>query len=205
MTSRILVTDLLSKLLDPEKVSGMIILHADKVVATSLEAFIVRIYRQSNKKGFLKAFSESPEPFTTGFAPLANMQRNLFLQKTSLWPRFHVAVSEALEGDRKAEVIELEVPMSSKMQEIQNAVLECVELSVAELRKNNAGLDMEEWTLDSALHRNFAASIRRQLQTIWHRVTPRTKQIVNDLEALQSILQCVLLPIVILKTKLIRP
>ncbi|KAJ5924193.1 DNA repair protein [Penicillium verhagenii] len=189
VTSRILVTDLLSKLLDPEKVTGMVILHADKVVATSLEAFIVRIYRQSNKRGFLKAFSESPEPFTTGFAPLANMLRNLFLRKASLWPRFHVAVSEALEGDRKAEVIELEVPMSSKMREIQNAVLECVELSVAELRKANAGLDMEEWTLDSALHRNFAAAIRRQLQTIWHRVSYRTKQIVNDLTDLQSILQ----------------
>lgn len=193
MTSRILVTDLLSKLLEPEKVTGMVILHADKVVATSLEAFIVRIYRQSNKRGFLKAFSESPEPLTTGFAPLANMLRNLFLHKASLWPRFHVSVSEALEGDRKAEVIELEVPMSSKMQEIQNAVLECVEMSVAELRKANTGLDMEEWTLDSALHRNFAPAIRRQLQTIWHRVTHRTKQIVSDLEALQSILQCVCL------------
>ncbi|KAJ5758907.1 hypothetical protein N7520_006063 [Penicillium odoratum] len=192
VTSRILVTDLLSKLLDPEKVTGMVILHADKVIATSLEAFIVRIYRQSNKRGFLKAFSESPEPFTTGFAPLANMLRNLFLRKASLWPRFHVSVSEALEGDRKAEVIELEVPMSHKMREIQNAVLECVELSVAELRKTNTGLDMEEWTLDSALHRNFAAAIRRQLQTIWHRVTFRTKQIVNDLTDLQSILQALL-------------
>ncbi|KAJ5266576.1 DNA repair protein [Penicillium angulare] len=192
VTSRILVTDLLSKLLDPEKVTGMVILHADKVVATSLEAFIVRIYRQSNKRGFLKAFSEAPEPFTTGFAPLANMLRNLFLQKASLWPRFHITVSEALEGDRKAEVIELEVPMSSKMREIQNAVLECVEMSVAELRKANTGLDMEEWTLDSALHRNFAPAIRRQLQTIWHRVTHRTKQIVSDLEALQSILHALL-------------
>ncbi|KAJ5094696.1 DNA repair protein [Penicillium angulare] len=192
VTSRILVTDLLSKLLEPEKVTGMVILHADKVVATSLKAFIVRIYRQSNKRGFLKAFSEAPEPFTTGFAPLANMLRNLFLQKASLWPRFHVTVSEALEGDRKAEVIELEVPMSSKMREIQNAVLECVEMSVAELRKANTGLDMEEWTLDSALHRNFAPAIRRQLQTIWHRVTHRTKQIVSDLEALQSILHALL-------------
>lgn len=159
------------------------------MVATSLEAFVVRVYRQSNKRGFLKAFSDSPEPFTTGFAPLAKMLNNLFLQKPSLWPRFHVTVSEALEGHRKAEVIELEVPMSSKMREIQNAVLECVEISVAELRKSNTGLDMEEWTLDSALHRNFDVSIRRQLDPIWHRVTFRTRQIVSDLSDLRSILQ----------------
>jgi DNA excision repair protein ERCC-4 len=198
------------ELLDPEKVTGMIILHADKyiglltdrlcwigdshwnrVVATSLEAFITRIYRQSNKRGFLKAFSDSPEPFTTGFAPLANMLRNLFLRKASLWPRFHVSVAEALEGNRTAEVIELEVPMSAKMREIQNAVLECVEISIAELRKSNTGLDMEEWTLDSALHRNFDVSIRRQLDPIWHRVTFRTRQIVSDLTDLRGILQFV--------------
>jgi DNA excision repair protein ERCC-4 len=93
-------------------------------------------------------------------------------------------------------VIELEVPMSDKMREIQNAVLECVEISIlslmgtsnsitsalrfpsrdsatetwnlghseaiTELRKSNTGLDMEEWTLDSALHRNFDMIIRRQ-------------------------------------------
>ncbi|KAJ5894927.1 hypothetical protein N7495_006618 [Penicillium taxi] len=192
VTSRILVVDLLSGLLDAEKVSGMIILHADKVVATSLEAFIVRIYRHANKQSFLKAFSDSPEPFTTGFAPLANMLRNLFLRKASLWPRFHVSVAEALEGDRKAEVIELEVPMSSKMQEIQNAVLECVEISITELRKSNTGLDMEEWTLDSALHRNFDVSIRRQMDPIWHRVSYRTRQIVSDLSDLRAILHALL-------------
>ncbi|KAJ5325850.1 uncharacterized protein N7506_008952 [Penicillium brevicompactum] len=192
VTSRILVVDLLSKLLDPEKITGMIILHADKVVATSSEAFIARVYRQLNKGGFLKAFSDSPEPFTTGFAPLANMLKNLFLRKASLWPRFHVSVAESLEGNRKAEVIELEVPMSDKMREVQNAVLECVEISITELRKSNTGLDMEEWTLDSALHKNFEMIIRRQLDPIWHRVSFRTKQIVNDLGDLRSILHALL-------------
>ncbi|PLB37276.1 ssDNA endodeoxyribonuclease RAD1 [Aspergillus candidus] len=192
VTSRILVVDLLSKLLDPQKITGMIVLHADRVIATSTEAFIIRIFRDNNKTGFLKAFSDLPEPFTTGFAPLANSLRNLFLRKASLWPRFHVTVAESLEGHRKAEVIELEVPMSEKMREIQNAVLECVELCIAELRKANAGLDMAEWTLDSALHRSFDVSIRRQLDPIWHRVSFRTRQIVSDLSDLRAILHALL-------------
>ncbi|OOF93486.1 hypothetical protein ASPCADRAFT_53191 [Aspergillus carbonarius ITEM 5010] len=192
VTSRILVVDFLSKLLDPEKVTGMIVLHADKIVATSIEAFIIRVYRENNKRGFLKAFSDSPEPFTTGFAPLANSMRNLFLRKTSLWPRFHVTVAEALEGHRKAEVIELEVPMSDKMREIQNAVLECVEICIGELKKANAGLDMADWTLDSALHRSFDVAIRRQLDPIWHRVSFRTRQIVSDLSDLRAILHALL-------------
>ena len=79
--------------------------------------------------------------------------------------------------------------MSAKMREIQNAVLECVDVSIAELRKSNTGLDMEEWTLDSALHRNFDVMIRRQLDPIWHRVSYRTKKIVNALTDLRGILQ----------------
>ncbi|KAL6239553.1 hypothetical protein BDW75DRAFT_198497 [Aspergillus navahoensis] len=192
VTSRILVVDLLSKLLDPEKVTGLVVLHADKIIATSTEAFIIRIYRNANKSGFLKAFSDSPEPFTTGFAPLANSLRNLFLRKASLWPRFHVTVAESLEGHRKAEVIELEVPMSDKMREIQNAVLECVELCIGELKKANTGLDMADWTLDSALHRSFDISIRRQLDPMWHRVSFRTRQIVSDLSDLRAILHALL-------------
>ncbi|KAI7378393.1 DNA repair protein, partial [Hortaea werneckii] len=155
ITSRILIVDFLSGLLDPATVTGMVVLHAERVAATSLEAFIVRIFRQKNKKGFLKAFSDAPEPFTSGFQPLSSTLRNLFLRKPVLYPRFHVTVAKSLEGKKKAEVIELEVPMSDHMKEIQAAVLECVEVSITELRKANSGLEMDDWNLDSALHRSF--------------------------------------------------
>ena len=192
VTSRILVVDLLSKLLDPETVTGFIVLHADRVNATSIEAFIVRIYRQFNKIGFLKAFSDAPEPLNSSYAPLAGMMRNLFLRKPSLWPRFHVSIAQSLEGKKTADVIELEVPMSDEMQAIQQAVLECVEVSISELRKANTGLEMEDWTLDSALHQNFDAIVRRQLDPVWHRVSWRTKQIANDLSTLRTILHSLL-------------
>ena len=52
VTSRILVVDLLTSLLNPETITGLVVLHADRIVATSLEAFILRIYRQRNKVGF---------------------------------------------------------------------------------------------------------------------------------------------------------
>ncbi|OCK84720.1 MUS38-like protein [Lepidopterella palustris CBS 459.81] len=192
ITSRILIVDFLSGLLNPETVTGMVVLHAERVFATSLEAFILRIYRQKNKAGFLKAFSDSPEPFTTGFSPLANMMKNLFLQKPALYPRFHVTVAKSLEGRKKAEVIELEVPMTDSMREIQNAVLECVEVSISELKKGNAGLEMDDWTLDSALHKNFDTIVRRQLDPVWHRTSFRTRQIVRDLSLLRTILQALL-------------
>lgn len=192
VTSRILIVDLLSKLLDPETVTGMIVLHAEKVSATSSEAFIVRVFREHNKIGFLKAFSDAPEPLTSSYAPLASLMRNLFLRKPSLWPRFHVSIAQSLEGRKKADVIELEVPMTEAMQTIQTAVMECVEASIGELKKANSGLEMDDWTLDSALHQNFDAMVRRQLDPVWHRVSYRTKQIAGDLTVLRSILHTLL-------------
>ena len=192
ITSRILVVDLLTTLLDPNTITGLVVLHADKIVATSLEAFILRIYRQKNKDGFLKAFSDNPEPFTTGFAPLSTMMRNLFLRNVSIWPRFQMSVAQSLEGKKKAEVIELEVPMSDPMKDIQNAIMECVEVSIGELKKANTGLEMEDWNVDSALHKQFDLVVRRQLDPVWHRVSWKTKQIVNDLTVLRGMLHTLL-------------
>ena len=121
------------------------------------------------------------------------MMRNLFLRKPSLWPRFHVTVAKSLEGRKKAEVIELEVAMTDGMRDIQNAILECVEVSISELRKADTGLELDDWTLDSALHKSFDVIVRRHLDPIWHRVSFRTRQIVNDLGVLRTILQSVLL------------
>lgn len=192
ITSRILIVDFLSGLLDPATVTGLIVLHAERVAATSLEAFIVRIFRQKNKKGFLKAFSDQPEPFTSGFQPLTNILRNLFLRKPVLYPRFHVGVAKSLEGKRKAEVIELEVPMTEAMRNIQSAVLECVEVSIAELKKMNTGIIDLDFSVDSALHRAFDSIVRRQLDPVWHRVSFRTKMIVRDLTMLRTILHSLL-------------
>jgi len=196
------------ELLNPETITGLVILHSERygssrykvlrwltrcrIIATSIEAFIIRIYRQMNKAGFLKAFSDDPLPFTTGFAPLASMMRNLFLRKPSLWPRFHVTIAKSLEGRKKAEVIELEVPMTDGMRDIQNGILECVEVSIGELKKADTGLELDDWALDSALHRSFDIIVRRQLDPIWHRVSYRTRQIVNDLGVLRSILHALL-------------
>lgn len=169
----------------------MLTLYSHRVIATSTEAFILRIFRQKNKLGFIKAFSDNPEPFCTGFAPLATMMRNLFLRKPSLWPRFHVTVAKSLEV-KKAEVVELEVAMTDSMREIQTAILECIEVSVSDLKKGNSVLDMEDWNIDSALHKNFDVIVKRQLDPVWHRISPKTRQIVSDLTVLRGILHSLL-------------
>jgi DNA excision repair protein ERCC-4 len=86
-------------------------------------------------------------------------------------------------------VIELFVPLTAQMQKIQNALLECIEVCLSELKRSNPTLDLEEWTPDTALHRNFDVTVRRILDPIWHRVSSKTRTIVADLSLLRRILQ----------------
>lgn len=80
--------------------------------------------------------------------------------------------------------------MTESMRDIQTAILECIETSIGELRKTNSQhLELEDWTLDSALHINFDVIIRRQLDPVWHRVSFKTKQIVSDLTQFREMLQ----------------
>ena len=119
------------------------------------------------------------------------MMRNLFVRRSMLWPRFDITVSKSLEA-KKPEVVELEVGMTESMREIQIAILECIEASISELRKTNSQhLELEDWTVDSALHKNFDVIIRRQLDPVWHRVSYKTRQIVSDLTQFRDLLQYV--------------
>ncbi|CAG8759322.1 14020_t:CDS:2, partial [Gigaspora rosea] len=133
-------------------------------------------------EGFIKAFSDSPESFT-GFSPLQTTVQYLQLRKV-----FHMTIRECLE-ERKVEVIELYQPLSNSMNDIQSAILECIEACVAELRKTNiAWLDIEDLTVEQAFFRSFDHIIRQQLDPVWHRVGQKTKLLIGDLTMLRKLL-----------------
>ncbi|KAK9478836.1 hypothetical protein V1514DRAFT_319650 [Lipomyces japonicus] len=199
VTSRILVVDMLTDIIPREKITGIVVLHAERVNAMSLESFILQLYREKNKDGFIKAFSDSPESFITGFAPLENMLKHLFIRKPALWPRFQVQVAESLEGDsqhkKRRDVVEIDVSLSPYMKDIQNAVLECIENCLRELKRSNASLldfDDNDWAVENALHSNFDVRIRRQLDPVYHRLSYKSRSIVADLTTLRRILNCLL-------------
>lgn len=85
-------------------ITGMLILHAEKYVRRPLgcfslvdailrvtplvsEAFIVRLFREKNRNGFVKAFTDQPEHITSGMSPLKNIMKELQLRRAHLYPR----------------------------------------------------------------------------------------------------------------------
>lgn len=101
-----------------------------------MEELILRIYREENEQGFIKAMSDQPEAFTTGFAPLQNTLKSLQLRKVHLWPRFQVLVSDNLAAS-SGDVVELRQPMTQSMDDIQQGLVECMEATLAEIKRAN--------------------------------------------------------------------
>lgn len=67
VTTRILVVDMLNARIQGQHIAGMVILNAQRVTEASGEAFAVRLYRTANRNGFIRAFSDQPTSFASGF------------------------------------------------------------------------------------------------------------------------------------------
>ncbi|WFD32413.1 DNA repair protein RAD16 [Malassezia sp. CBS 17886] len=190
VTTRILIVDMLTHNIPTEMVSGIVVLHAERVVPTSNDAFVIRLYRQANRDGFVKAFSERADVLATSQSMLQTVMGQLHLRNVDIWPRFHEQIQGDL-GHRRADVIELHQPLSPAMAAVQGAIVACLDATLAEIRRGKV-VEMDEPTPENLLHRALDVSVRRQLDAVWHRIGPGMKQLVNDLGTLRSLLQYLL-------------
>lgn len=67
ISTQVLVVDLLKNRVTAELITGIFVLRAHQIIESCQEAFALRLYRQKNKTGFIKAFSQSAEAFTFGY------------------------------------------------------------------------------------------------------------------------------------------
>lgn len=68
--------------------TGILVYRAHKIIESCQEAFILRLFRQKNKTGFIKAFTDKATAFSSGFCQVERVMRNLFVKKLYLWPRY---------------------------------------------------------------------------------------------------------------------
>lgn len=187
VTSRILVVDMLQNHIPIDMITGIMVMHAEKISPLVLEAFIVRLYREKNKKGFLKAFTDQPEHITSGLSPLKSIMKELQLRTVHIYPRFHEGIKQSLER-RRADVVELSQHLTEGMADIHQAIIQCMTTTLSELKRSNTSLDLDDFNVDNAYFRQFDVIVRKQLDSVWHRVGLATKQLVNDLGTLRRLL-----------------
>jgi len=186
-SSRILVVDMLMDRIPVDMITGILVFKAHKMIETSQEAFILRLFRQKNKKGFIKAFSSSPVSFTRGFSQVSRVMKCLFIRHLFLWPRFQGTLQSTL-NEHQPDVIEIRLPLTPSQVTIQTAVLDLVQFAVRELKRINPSLDLEEMSVENALSKSYHKIIKFQLEPVWHQLSGKTKQLIADLGTLRTLL-----------------
>lgn len=195
ISNRVLVTDILSHVIEPKSITGLVILHAENIAQYSTDRFVVNLYRKENDWGFIKALSDDPEKCCRGFQPLQTKLKYLKLEKSFLWPRFHIGVTESIKRKQKNnptssnnKVTEIRIKMTNYMTKIQNSLMASIELLIGELRRNNPDVASEYWSIENALDKNFIQSIIGSLNPVWHRISATTKKIISELATLRTFL-----------------
>ncbi|KAJ3062533.1 hypothetical protein HDU98_001574 [Podochytrium sp. JEL0797] len=190
VSSRVLVVDLLNGNIDAQKVTGVLLCHAHRTQDTSTEAFILRLIREKNKVAFIRAFSEDPEALAHSGVMwrLEKTMKLLFLRKVFFWPRFHMQVQEAIDAVPPIAVRQVRVPMTKLMSDIQAGIIDCINESILEVKRVHRFIDPEELNVENALFSSFASLLKIQLDPIWHKVSPHTKKVVQDIGTLRRLL-----------------
>lgn len=192
VTERILVVDLLSHRVPINLVTGIIVYRAHRVYNDCLMSFILRLYRSENKKGFIKALSQNPQSFFGDFAKLDKIMRSLFVTSLHIWPRFHASVQTSL-GPPKAQpdVIEINLPMSQTMKNIQMDILDLIDMCLKELAKTNSAFlcDLDQLNVENAINKSFDRFIKSKFDDIWHQLSSQAKRLINDINWLRNLLR----------------
>lgn len=187
ISGRILVVDLLKNRVPLHLVTGILVYRAHNILNAYQEAFALRLYRQNNKTGFIKAFTSSSLAFTVGFSKVERIMKALFVKKLYLWPRFHATINNCL-SKHEPDVIELHVHITPKMQSIQSTLLDVMNYVVKELKRLNKYLDLDELTVENAVAKKFHKQLHLQIDPIWHQLSTTTKQLFSDLKTLRSLI-----------------
>jgi len=140
--------------------------------------------------GFVKAFTDNPDALMAGFARVDKILKSIHVRRLYLYPRFHDVVASELERCPPY-VDELHQQLTPAMKEIQNAIAAAVQVCIRELKKSTTLIEWStsDLTLENCVTTNFDMAISRQLEHDWHKLSPQTKQLVNDLRTLRTLFQ----------------
>lgn len=206
ITSRILIVDLLTATIDSKQIDGLLVAHAEQVTETSTEAFIIRIIQSqrqfggppNNSAAFVKAISESPEQVMSGFSKVDKILKALHVQRLYLYPRFHDSIREELEGRNPPKVVEFHQELSPLQKEMQQAIAVALQSVIRKLKESKALtnltllLDGEQFTVENLVTNPLDRALSRNLEHDWHRLSPETKQLIQDLRTLRTLFQSLL-------------
>ena len=179
LSSRVLLTDLLTKRLVAEQVNLLVLLEVER--AGDLEFFCVRKFRETNRSARFVAMSERPARLVNN---IEELMKCLFLDKVKLYPRHHPVIKQLM--PYISDGLQY-VKLTKHMADIQTSVFMLVDACLKELNKVKmiAG-DIQDWQPADLLVGAKELSIKRC--SYWSSLPFNVRQIIRDIGPLRDLL-----------------
>ncbi|KAN0041352.1 hypothetical protein ACTFIV_003891 [Dictyostelium citrinum] len=181
--SSIFVLDYLTKRMPCNLVSGIIIQNAHRITDTSIEYLLIKLFRQNNRNGFIKAFTTEPSFLVDEIGKLQRTMKYLHLKKLFLWPRFHQHISLILDK-HPPDLVELSIGMTNSMKRIEESLHLNTQRCISSLiainklpRLNGGGNDTD----------SFNQILKQQLKPMWSKLNLHSKQLVSSIKLLNQL------------------
>lgn len=188
VSARLLVPDLLSGRLVVEVIDGILVNHAHSVSELSAEAFVMRILRSKNKRGFIRAISDRPDAFAGSDSAPERVMRRCFAHHLEVWPRIREEVQLCLQNSAcQPDVHQKTVKLPPREQEIQRRLLNIIESTLEELQRD-PNVELGHLTVQGSLFQTFDVELRQALGPVWQNLGPRTRRTVQDLGGVRQLL-----------------
>jgi DNA excision repair protein ERCC-4 len=175
--ARLLVPDMLSGRLVPGTIDGIFVNHVHGVGELSADAFVLRLFRLSNTRGFIRAVSDVPDAFSR--VQVEKVMQRCFLNDMEVWPRIRKEVQETLKQGRQPEVVQIKLELPPQMLEIQRYILNILQSTLGELKKD-PNLDLSHLDLKDSVSAAFDVDLRQVLDPAWQNLGPVARRLVND-------------------------
>lgn len=190
ISSRILVTDMLSERVPYDIISGIIVYNCHKIMSAYQDVFSLRLYRSNNKKGFIIGISQVAPNFIKGYACLDRIMRSIFAKDLFLWPRSRSEIVKSLDSRAKPEVIEMRFSMTQLMQSIQFAIMDLIGMCLRQMKESNQAIlgDAEELDIENTISTSFGKFLEKRFEPVWHQLSPATKRLIGDIGTLRRLL-----------------
>uniref|UniRef100_A0A914CEA7 DNA repair endonuclease XPF n=1 Tax=Acrobeloides nanus TaxID=290746 RepID=A0A914CEA7_9BILA len=190
VTSRILMVDLLTDRIPVNNIAGIVVLHAEKILTTYQESFILRLFRERKKGGFVKAFTDNPIRITSGgLGQLQRLMDKLYIKRIRIVPRFDVDVKRSYDR-QPATLTEINLDLPLSWRKVRSGLVDIIRTCVKELKQCTQGVDIlieDESLAPSAGLRPSLLEMELRSKSIF--LIDKQERILNDLKILRGLLQ----------------
>jgi len=169
--------------LDLRRVDGIMVWGAEEAKGSDKVHWLMRKFKESNPRGFVKAFSEDPETLADGFSSVEKFMADIKVKKLQVWPRFNQHVVEDLSS--RTVCHEYTQAQTHLMLCIQRGIAECLDSCIKEI-KETSRVDTDDITVEKILFSNFFNTLRSRLNQ--RGKSQRSESALNGISSLRKLL-----------------